>query len=297
MSVVVNTHSLTALQPIKFNYNYNTTEPLAGNYLYIYNNWSFYNHQALVNFKDAAFSKNTYLALTDVKSLNDTLYKETTTRSIGQISGTVYLKFNNKYVSLLNGNLFLGSPCGRQTTKALISIVPIENSLVELKIGKKTIKIDESYPYTARLQETALDEDSSLGKFEMEYDSGVASFKIKTPEGYRFLSYGKDNVIRAVGVELNSTIVNNYHFEVEFKTRSSITYGFTPTTDEVSYYNEIDSYDNKFNVLLKHKTEKLTNLLISCPTNEMSKDEEADINISLLKTNYSSSGGFLPTTV
>lgn len=297
MSAIINTYSLSALQPIKFVYNYNTKEELAGNYQFAYNNWSYYKHEALVGFKDAAFSKNTCLILTDIKSLNNTLATETTEYKVGEISGTIYLKSKGQYVSLLNGNLFLGAPCGRQTTKALINIFPVGNSFVELKIGKKTIQIDESYPYTARLMDVALDDDSPYRKFEMEYDSGLVSFKIKTSDGYRFLSYGADNVIRAVGVELNETTVNNYHFEAEFKTRSNITYGFNPTTDEVSYYNELNSYENKFNVLLKRSVDRPTNLLITCPTNELSKDEQADVNISLLKTNYTSSGGFLPTSV
>jgi hypothetical protein len=297
MSVTVTTHSLSALHPIRFAYNYNTKEVLAGKYEHVYRNWSYYKHDALIGFKDAVFSKNECVMLTDIKSLNTALATETTTFKVGDISGTLYLKSDNKYVTILNGNLFLGSPCGRQTTNALINIFPIGNSMVELKIGKKTIQIDDTYPYTARLLDVALDDNSPYRKFEMEFDSGLVSFKVKTPEGYRFLSYGKDGVIRAIGVELNETKVNNYHFEAAFKTRSNITYGFSPATDEVAYYNELDNYENKFNVNLKRNVDRPTNLLITCPTSQLSKDEEADVNISLLKTNYSSSGGFLPTAV
>jgi len=141
MSTTINTHTLTALEPVKFVYHYNTNEPINGSYVSIGGGWNCFQHEVLKNFKDAAFSKQTCLVLTDIKSLESSLTSDATEKiQVGKMSGTVDLALNGLPISVLNGILYAGSPCGRQTTKAFFTITPLGNSLVELRSNKKNCR-------------------------------------------------------------------------------------------------------------------------------------------------------------
>lgn len=293
MSFVVNTYSLSAITPVKFVYKYNTEEKIAGSYASIKGDFAYYKHDALVNFKDVALSRKTCLMLTDVKNVRDVFETSNTNYNIGEITGTLLLKVRDKLITETEGSLYVGGT-GKPI---LITVVPVGENLAELRVNRTNwIQIDQTYPYTARLSQDVVD-DSELQfrRFYIEYSQGLICFKVKTPEGYRFLSHGVDNVLRAVGLELNDTIVNSYHFEAEYKTRSTINYNYTPDEKEVKYYNDVVDQRYKTNVKLKEVIDSQTNLLISCPTNEISKSKEVVINISSLKTNYNPSGTFSPS--
>jgi hypothetical protein len=96
-------------------------------------------------------------------------------------------------------------------------------------------------------------------------------------------------------VELNETLVNPYRFTVESISDPSIEYNFDPTTSEIKYYNELLASQTRQTVDIKTNTEKNTNLLVTCPTFELTETNDAvNLNIALMKTNFSSSGTYSP---
>lgn len=293
MSFVVNSYPLSAITPVKFVYKYNTEEKIAGSYASLKGDFSYYKHDALVNFKDAALSRKTCLILTDTQNIKNVFENADTEYVIGQIAGTLYLKVGTKTITQTNNDLYVGGT----GEPILITVVPVENGLAELRVDRtKWIQIDQTYPYTARLSEDTIGgTDLQFRRYEVEYVNGLISFKVKTPEGYRFLSHGVDNVLRAVGVELNDTIVNSYHFEAEYKTRATMLYDYTPDEKEIKYFNSMYDQQHKSDVEIEEQTESESNLLITCPTSELSKSEEVIINIASLKTNYTPSGTFSPS--
>ena len=293
MSFEVKTYSLSALSPVKFTYKYNSEEKLQKTFSGFRGGFGYYDHALFANFKDAALSKKNCLVLTDVKDLDSIFVQSFQTLSLGTIAATISLKTqNNQSLTTKDNQVYIGG-VGK---KLFINIVPIENNVVELKVDKtKYVQIDEQYPYTVRLTETILDEsERSVRRFEVDFRNNQISFKAKTNEGYRFLSYGVDRVLRAVGLELNETIVNPYRFVVDSVSNTSLDYDFDPTTSEIKYFNEFLSYDTRQTVDIKTNTEKNTNLFISCPTFELAKADTVNLNISLVKTNFSSSGTYSP---
>ena len=108
------------------------------------------------------------------------------------------------------------------------------------------------------------------------------------------MSHGSDRIVRAVGVELNDKIINPYHFVIKFKTRSAINYGSSSTdTNQVVYYNELE-LQTQSTLNVKYTINRPTNRLVTCATNELSKHTRTNVNSALLKTNFSTSGKFLP---
>lgn len=293
MAFVVNTRPLSAISSVKFTYNYNSEEKLHNVYNAFRGNFGYYDYTLFRNFKDAALSKKNCLVLTDVKDLQSVFETQKTTLSLGTIAGTTFLKANNnEFLTVTGKQVYVGG----NGEKLFINIIPISKNIVELKATDSNyLQIDNQYPYTVNLSQTILDESPmSVRRFEIDYKDGLASFKVKTPEGYRFLSYGVDKVLRAVGVELNETIVNPYRFAIVPVTETSVEYNFDPTTSEIKYFNELLGSNTRQTVDIKTNTEKNTNLLVSCPTMELSGSGSVNLNIALMKTNFSSSGTYSP---
>ena len=297
MTFVVQNESLSALTPVKFAYRYNSEEVFESDTNLFKSNFSYHKHELLNQFQDAAFSKQNCLVLTDTKKLNSVFKNKITELSIGQVPASIYLKTTTGYfLTETNGLIYVGGTGER----LMVTLDPLGDNIVELNIGstEKYIKIDESYPYTASIQERVLgDDELYLAQFEVDYKNGFLTLKAETPEGPRFLSYGADRILRAVGLEMNDMIINSYRFIPEFVTSPSIPYNFDPTIKEVKYYNEISSVDGRKNVGIRSSAENNTNLLVSCPTVDLSLESlsSVSVNIAIAKTNFSSSGTYTPS--
>ena len=291
MGLTHTTHSLSALTPVKFTYNFNKKEHLSSVTSSFTNGFKYIKHDAFDGFQDAVFSKKSCLILTDNKPLKNAFVSDSKQINIGTVAGCLFLKTSSgKYVTTSSNNIYVGG-IGK---KLFITVIPIANNIVELKISKtEFIQIDKEYPYTARISEEILDEsDLNRQRFEMDYKDGLVCFKTLTNEGYRYISYGADQTIRAIGVALNETIINPYLFFAEFVSTNGLYYDFDAKTSEVKYFNDFTSSDEKYTVNIKDEQETDTHLLISCTTEQIALSSEVTINIALAKTNFSSSGSY-----
>lgn len=285
------THSLSALIPVKFTYKFNKEEKLSGITSSFNNGFGYIKHDAFENFHDAALSKRNCLILTNNKPLKDVFESDSKQIDIGTVAGCMFLKTSSgKYATTLSNNIYIGG-IGE---KLFVNVIPISDNTVELKISKtQFIQIDKEYPYTARISEEILDgDDLKRQRFELDYKDGLVSFKTLTIEGYRYLSYGVDQTVRAVGLMLNETIVNPYLFIPEFVSENGLYYDFDAKTSEVKYYNELNSFADRYNLNIKEEQESDTNLLISCTTADIALSASVAVNIALTKTNFSSSGSY-----
>ena len=289
------THSLSSIQPVKFTYKFNKEEKMSNKLSSFRNGFRYYKHDIFDKFKDAAFSKKNCLILTNTISLKDVFEIDSKHLNVGAIAGSLFLKTPaNEYIKVLDNELFIGG-IGE---KVLITISPLGNSIVELKIANtnRHIEIEENYPYQAKVSEDVLDpQDIHRQRFEVDYADGHVLFKTKTKEGYRFLSFSaEDKKVRAVGVMFNDLVVSPYLWSTEFvSSENGLYYNFNATTNEVKYYNYLNSFVNKQNVHVKQQKEKNTSLLLSYPTMMAAVSGEVPINISLTKTNFSSVGTYL----
>ena len=289
------TDSLSALQPVNFSYNFNRKEKL-DNSLYLFSNgFGYYTHTAFQEFQDAVLSKKNYLILTKNISLKEIFDPDSYQIKLGKLAGSFYLKTTNgEFFTRLRDNVFVGG-IGE---KLLLTIVPVSDNYVELVAEdyKKKLTIDQDYPYTARLSQDVLNEDTiHRQRFEMDYENNLISFKTRVKEGYRFLSYGIDNVVRATGLMLNETVCNNYLHKMVMLTNDSLYYGFDARSTEIKYYNQIPTFVNQNTVTIKEEKDVDTHLLISCSTDAISKSTNVPINVALTKSNFSAAGTYLNT--
>lgn len=291
MGFLSTTHSLSALSPVKFTYKFNKEEKISSA-LYSYNNGlGYYKHDAFEGFHDAALSKKNCLILTNNKPLKDVFLSDSKQIEIGTVAGCMFLKTSSgKYFTTLSNGIYVGG-IGE---KVFVNVIPISNNIVELKTSKtKYIQIDKEYPYTAKISEEILDgDDLNRQRFEIDYKDGSVSFKTLTKEGYRYLSYGVDQTVRAVGLMLNETVVNPYLLIPEFVSQNGMHHDFDAKTSEVKYYNELTAFANRYNLNIKDEQESDTNLLISCTTTDIALSASVPVNIALTKTNFSSSGTY-----
>lgn len=291
MSFTVNTHSLSGLSPVKFTYKYNSEEQLHGTYNSYRGNFGYYNYELFRNYKDAALSRRNCLVLTDVKDLQNVFKTSSTMLNVGIISGSMYLKTpEGKYLTTKDGKIYVGGT----GEKLLVSLSPISNNLVELRVDKsKFVQFSDFYPYDVELNEAILDEvNSYVRRFYVEFAKNQITLRASTKEGFRYLSYSADRKVRAVGVELNDTIVNSYRFHAEPVSDLTMNYNFDPTTTEIKYFNEYLGQKTKNTVDIKLSEIKNTNLLVSCSTKDVASSNEVNLNIALTKTNFSSTGTY-----
>ena len=291
MAFTLTTRSLSALEPVKFTYKFNKEEKLSSN-LYSFNNGlGYYKHNAFENFHDAVLSKKNCLILTNNKPLKEVFESDSKQIDIGTVAGCMFLKTSSgKRLKTTSNGVYVGG-IGQDL---FVNVIPISSNIVELKISKtKYIQIDKDYPYTAKISEEILDgDDLNRQRFEIDYKDGLVSFKTLTKEGYRYLSYGVDQTVRAIGLMLNETVVNPYLFIADFISENGLYHDFDAKTSEVKYYNELAAFANRYNVNIKEEQESDTNLLISCTTTDIALSAAVVVNIALTKTNFSSSGSY-----
>lgn len=297
MSFAVDTLSLSALAPVKLTYSFNSAESLQSKLHGNSSNLRFRTHELLDNNKDVAISKHTMLSLTNVKDIKSVFEHKPTTIGIDVISGSFNLTLQNssfleqeeRLVKTANNKFYMGG----KGEVAIFHLIHLESGGYNLKINNKYVQVEQEYPYALiSSEEPLLDENAVRQCFFVEYQNKLMTIKTQTKEGMRYLSCGSDRVLRFVGTELNQTKINNYYMLPTFVSSSSLYYGFDSTTKEIRYFNEVSETDNQKTVNIKRQVPTNTNLLVSCPSVQLAESSEVGVNISLLKTNFSTTGVF-----
>jgi len=297
MSFSLTVHSLSALKPVILSYNYNTNEPLKYSPIEYSNRISYNKYTALDNLQDATFSKKNALFLTSVKPLSNVFTQTQGDSTIGEIPGSFFINLSSDYAVYLDDMVYLGSKKTNTKTKLVITVSPLSANLVELYTNRNTkLIVDSAYPYTIKINDLALSPDQQYRQqFIIEYTDDYVSFKTKTAEGYRYLAFGADGIMRAVGLILNDTVFNSYKFTPTLITKNSkLTLGFDPTSKEVKYYNDLESFINRLTLDVKDARQSDTNLLISCATSDITDSGDTTVNIAHLRSNFTSTGAYVP---
>ena len=299
MSIKVQSLPLSALNPTEVSYYYNNNEALSGSYRLYTNGLQTYSYELFKGFKDAAISKKTALVLTNIKDLKQVFETPSKFVDIGYISGNCYLQTNNNQtlngdvaIKLYNNNLWIGG----KGEPAVFTIIPVEVNVVELKVNDFYVQVSNEYPFDIILSKTPLvDSERYRQKFTINFKNELISLKHLTSEGYRYLSYNlNDRKLRCVGTQLNQAIISQYLFNATFVSSVTLPYGYNPSIQEIKYYNTVDSGVKQKTVDVSEKTQTDTNLLVTLPTLKfLNTDKPVTANISILKTNFSSTGAFI----
>lgn len=297
---IVQTLSLSSLTPINFYYGFgDSNEPLRGEVNVTDSNLIAKTYEVFKNIKDVSISKNTVLALTEKKDLKKIFSSEQETIDAKSIAGTFYLKTPNKNLNEDETTVRLWKDyfyAGGKGETSVFHIIPVKQDIVELKANGLYLHVSENYPYDlVASTEPLLDEYATRKQFYLVYDKNTIVIQTLTKEGLRYLACSSDRKLRFVGVNLNQAKINDYRLIPTFVSSPSLVYNFNPSTAEVKYFNEISETNNQKTVNIKSHKQSDTNLLVSCPSLKMTESSEVDINISLLKTNFSAAGTFNTT--
>jgi len=288
-------HSLSSLVPVKFNYSYNANEELAYSLQCFSNNLSYHKYSMLEGAQDVSLSNENILFLTDTMPLSNVFSNTLNKLEIGNIAGTFFLSTSAGQILTYTGDTVHVEMSSLDTL--LFSVVPLTSNKVELHTNNNTIlTVDATYPYTVRTSTELLSPDQQYRReFEIDYVGRILTLKTSTNEGDRYLSYSADKVLRAVGLMLNNRVFNSYLFVPTFITNSELTVGFNPKANEVKYYNDLETFVNRLSLDIKDApSDADTNLLISCATTDIPVSDETNVNIALLKTNFTSTGAYAP---
>ena len=289
--------SLTALQPVELRYEYFNNEILKTESAGFTEGYNFYKTLGLINFTDTSINKGSCFVLTTATSLKD-FFSESTNLSIGEIPGTFKLQPRNSliyyagYDSTTN-TITLDSFEG---TNFFITPINSAGNEVEIRLGDLYLQVDNTYPYTVRLgKKIIIEEEKYRQQFLFMFANGFISFKALTNVGYRYLSYGTDNILRAVGLILNDSIINDYYFKCVDVTTNIMPYGYTPTNNWVTYFLDFPNQVNNKDVSLNREfINTPVNFLIDFPVEQAIKTGKTTLNIANLKTGFTPAGGPTP---
>jgi hypothetical protein len=288
--------SLSSLSPIELIYQYQRNENLQTTKTTFDNGFSTYNLKGCENYQDISINRDSLFILTSAVNLSS-IFTVTDNISLGTLPGTVYLQPRNSTIYFIEFKNDFNTFKLSLDSGSIFYISPVKDSNeVELFVDNKYVQVDEQYPYVVRLSNKTLDPSSiNRQRFEVVYSDNLISFKTLTNSGYRYLALSNDNILRAVGLILGNTILNDYIFTCIPVTDLQLARGFVPANNWVTYFFDVEKKtDNKTVALNKIFAPTPTNLLIDFPIEKAAADKIVNINIANLKTSLTPAGGPAP---
>jgi len=288
--------SLSSLSPIELRYQFYRDEKLNTTLKTSQDGLTIFNVKGFNNFQDISINKNSLFILTSAVNLS-TVFVPVEFLKLGQLPGSIQLQPRNSFIYYAKHNPATNTFKQTLTSASNFYIQPVPGTReVEIFVDNKFLQVDEQYPYTVFLGEKTLDPESiNRQRFEVVYDQNFITLKTLTNSGYRYLAFNNDNTLRAVGLVLNNTVINDYVFKCIPVTDLSFNKGFIPANNWVTYFFDVESKTNNKNVELnKVLAPTPTNFLIDFPIEKAASLGSVNINIANLKTNLTPAGGPAP---
>lgn len=286
--------SLLDLTPIEPRYEYYANEPLKLVYKSYLNGLTQYSLEGTKIYQDIAFNKDTCVILTSAVNLQTFFNTETTVKQPPQ---SILLQPRNSTIYYVKHDTSTNTFRLTLTSASTFFIQPLPNSnFVKLYVNSKPIQVQNFYPYEVFLSNETIDEQEKIRQqFDMVLHEDVIMFRTLTDSGYRYLSLNNDNVLRAVGLMFNESIVNDYVFKCVPVSIPSSNRGFIPTNNWVTYYLDIETkINNKTTDINKDFKNTETHFLINFPYKKATELGVANLNIANLKTGLTPTGGPAP---
>jgi len=293
----INYVSLSSLQPVEVQYNFYKNENFQFQKTTFLNGLNYFYSESLKNFQDITVNKDTCFVLTSSIDLNKT-FQGTTEYILGNLPGSFVFQPRKSLTFYAWKDPVSNIITLRQNTGSVFYINPIAGTRqVEILVNGNYLQVEEQYPYKVTTSNIELSEQYKYRqRFDCVYQNQTITFKTLTNSGYRFLSFGGDNILRATGIILNNAIINDYLFSCTPITPDRINAGFNPQNSIGTYFsdfkNEIYNTTTKINKTIPIKT----NFLISFLTKRNSKTPTINVNIANLKTTLTPTGDPPPIT-
>jgi len=285
----------TDLRPVQLSYSYFKDEKLNKSSITFANGLTFYSLQGTDSFQDIAINRNTGFILTSTVELKQVFTKENSL-NIGKVPGSIYLQPSNYALYYIGFNDELNNlKLDLTPTQIYVSPIP-ETNEVELFMGGKYVQVNVNYPYELYLNDRSLDPESiNRQRFILTYKDDTATLKTLTNTGYRYITVTTDNTIRATGLMLNNSVINNYLFRVVNISNNTVLKGFLPYNNFVTYFFDIENGENNKTLTVNKNVSSVpVNYLLSFPVDTAITTGKVNINIANLKTTTTPSGGIAP---
>jgi hypothetical protein len=300
---------------IPFKYNFNREENLNGIEKTFKNGLPCFFVEGLQNFQDTTYNKNTSLILSNTVPLSTifvpqaaqktpyslilkTIPEDNVTKNyfLKKNSNSYVLQENQKKIIIYKEPFYLGYDKPRNVfiktfTDKAIYIQPVPNTEeVEIFLDGKLIFVEKKYPYTVKLK---LNPSTTVETYQQRFlitkNSDSLTLKTLTPEGYRYLSFNSDGILRATGCRLNENIINDYVFFYKNITTSYQIQNSITSNPRITYYTNPESDKNKTVDINKFENVN-SNYLFTFVLSETLKNKEANINLVTLKNISSPTG-------
>lgn len=288
--------SLSSLSPIELKYQFYKDEKLNSSIKTSQDGFSVFSINGLNNFQDVTINRDSLFILTSAVNLS-TVFIPVENLKLGQLQGSIQIQPRDSFIYFAKHNSTTNTFKLTLTSASNFYIQPVpQTQEVEIFVDNKFVQVNEQYPYTVILGEKSLDPESiNCQRFEIVYDKDLITFKTLTNSGYRYLAFNNDNTLRAVGLVLNDTIINDYVFKCISVTDLFLNKGFIPANNWVTYFFDIENKTNNKTVELnKVLAPTPTNFLIDLPIEKAADQGIVNINIANLKTSLTPSGGPAP---
>jgi hypothetical protein len=172
--------------------------------------------------------------------------------------------------------------------------VPSVGSTVLLKPDPDSfLEVSKQYPYEINITKGPVAQ-SELYKrqFHVEYSNSSIVIRTITQEGPRYVAPCIDRRVRATGLVLVDTVLNDYYFDPVFDTSVKFALDADFSIKEVKYFNSFESNTKSRSAELRVINQKDTGVLVSVPISTALKQEKAPTDVAILKTNFSPTGSY-----
>jgi hypothetical protein len=283
--------SLSTLQPVELKYQFFKNEELKSKKVSTNDGYTYFEVTGLRNYQDVAVTQNSCFVLTSAINLSE-VFTAPKRYQYGKLPGTILIQpqLDSRYYLYYDP---LTNQLTLNTQSTPIYIAPVEGTdEVELFIDNKYIQVEENYPYKAYINlESLSQKEIHRQRFHCVYQNSTITLRTKTKDGDRYLAFNSDNILRAVGVRFNNSVLNNYVFQCIPVSNDELRTNFTPTNNWLTYYFTLDEEEKNTSLLVNKNFNIVTNLLIDFPINKTVNSGIANINVANLKTNLTPFGG------
>lgn len=286
--------SLSTLQPIELKYQFYKNEELKNTKISYKNGYTVYQTNGLLNYQDTSINRETSFILTSAINLEQ-IFSTSENYNLGKLPGSFLIQPRQSLVNYgaysSETNSIVLSSAGSQF---YISPVPNSNE-VEIFIGKKYLQVEENYPYRVTTSSRTLPLVSiHRQRFDCVYGNSTITFKTKTKEGYRYLAFGNDQIMRATGTVFNNSLVQDYAFKCILVTTDNLVVNSDLKNPWITYFLSFNQEQQNKTVAVNKQFLIPTNLLIDFSIEKAAKTGKANINIANLKTGVTPFGGPAP---
>lgn len=241
--------------------------------------------------EDVRISNKTFVVVTPSMDVDDVYEKKTSVSTfLLNLKRFGLVTSSGQTIRHMSDRVYVG---GKGTSLFLVPD-PYTSTQMYLKPSTESfLEVSSEYPYNINVTYGPI-APAELHRrlFEVEFSNSTLVIRVRTNEGYRYLAPNIDGRLRATGLILVDTKLNDYHFKPIFDEKNVHELGADFTTKEIKYFNNFESSEQSRSAELRTVREKNTNLMLTAPIEPALNNQKAEADVAILKSNFSPAGSY-----